>query len=91
MEFTCDPDKDATNVRTHGLSLWSAESLDWGHAWSFEDRRKNYGERRMVGLAPLGNHLHVVVYVMRGKMCRVISLRRANRRENRIYAQIQST
>ena len=35
----------------------------------------------------IGDRLHYVVYTMREDQCRVISLRKANSREERQYAQ----
>jgi len=48
-----DPDKDAINKAKHGLSLADAELIDWGAALVWEDDRKEYGETRLVALAPM--------------------------------------
>lgn len=48
--------------------------------------RHDYGEPRMVALAPIGERLYCVVYVDRGDNRRVISLRKANYREVIEYA-----
>ena len=44
-------------------------------------------EARYVALGYIGDRLHYVVYTMRGGKCRIISLRKANSREIRQYAQ----
>ncbi len=59
--------------------------MDWEQALIFEDRRKNYGETRLIAIAPLGARLHVVVYVERGGERRIISARKANSREVAFY------
>ena len=41
-----DPDKDLRNIAERGLSLDLAEQLDWATALIWEDRCKDYGERR---------------------------------------------
>jgi uncharacterized protein len=61
------------------------EGWDWEQALIFEDRRKDYGETRLIAMAPLGVRLHVVVYVECGGERRVISARKANSREVEFY------
>jgi uncharacterized protein len=51
----------------------------------FEDRRRDYGETRLIAMAPLRLRLHVVVYVERDGERRIISARKANSREVAIY------
>jgi uncharacterized DUF497 family protein len=59
--------------------------LVWEEALISEDRRKAYGEKRMIAIAPMGRRLFVVVYTDRGSYRRVISLRKANDREIKAY------
>jgi len=80
-----DPAKDAGNRAKHGLSLDMAIDLDWDAALVWIDHRVAYGEQRYAALAPLGGRLYFVAYVDRGDVRRIISLRRANRRESRHY------
>jgi uncharacterized DUF497 family protein len=44
-----------------------------------------YGEARMIALAPKTGILYCVAFVERGEARRIISLRRANRREVKHY------
>ena len=81
MQFDFDPDKDATNLSKHGLSLAAAAELSWDAALVWIDNRADYGEVRMVALAPIGDILYFVAFVDRESTRRIISLRRANRRE----------
>ncbi len=81
MQFDFDPAKDATNLSKHGLSLTDAAELSWDAALVWIDDRADYGEVRMVALAPIGDILFFVAFVDRDPVRRIISLRRANRRE----------
>jgi uncharacterized DUF497 family protein len=83
IEF--DPTKDASNRAKHGLSLALAIELEWDTALVWRDARRDYGEARMVALAPRRAVVYCVVYVERLDTMRVISLRRANRRETLHY------
>ena len=51
------------------------------------DERFEYGESRMNALAPQTAILYYVTFVVRGEVRRVISLRRANRREVKHYVE----
>jgi len=96
MQIEFDPDKDAANRDKHGVSLGEAERLDWDTAAIWPDERFDYGEARMRGLGYVGARLHYVAFVdresARGRngesqtIRRIISLRKANKREYRDYA-----
>ncbi|MFC0695865.1 BrnT family toxin [Paraburkholderia humisilvae] len=81
MEVEFDPAKDAANQKKHGIPLSLAESFEWDAAQVKVDDRFDYPETRMVAIGPIGDRIHVIVYAMRGEALRVISLRKANRRE----------
>ena len=81
MQFDFDPGKDATNLSKHGLSLAAAAELSWDAALVWLDGQAYYGEVRMVALAAIGDILFFVAFVDRESSRRIISLRRANRRE----------
>ena len=87
MRIVFDPEKDATNLSKHGVSLAAAAELDWDAALAWIDDRADYGEQRIVALAPMGDRLFFVVFVDRVEGRRVISLRRANRREVSHYVK----
>ena len=80
-----DPDKEDRNLAERGLSLDLAEYLDWATALIWEDTRKNYGERRYCVLGFIEHRLHSVVFTPREGKPRVISLRKANKREVKRY------
>lgn len=87
MRVELDPAKDAGNQAKHGLSLSLAEELDWDAALVWVDDRYEYGELRMIALAPKTETLYYVAFVERGEARRIISLRRANRREVKHYVE----
>ncbi|MGL6078640.1 BrnT family toxin [Methyloversatilis discipulorum] len=87
MRVEFDPAKDAVNQAKHGLSLSLAEELDWDAALVWVDDRYEYGELRMIALAPKTETLYYVAFVERGEARRIISLRRANRREVKRYVE----
>ena len=87
MRIDFDPAKDASNREKHGLSLALARELDWHAAMVWVDDRQGYGELRMIALAPRTGILYYVAFVDRATVRRIISLRRANRREVKHYVQ----
>jgi uncharacterized protein len=87
MKIEFDPAKDLSNQTKHGVSLSLASELDWKSALVWVDDRFVYNEARMVALAPKTEILYFVAFVDRGEVRRIISLRRANRREVKHYVQ----
>jgi uncharacterized protein len=87
MQIEFDPVKNASNQAKHGVSLALAAELDWDTALVWVDTRYDYDELRMIALAPEINILYYVAFVDRGEVRRIISLRRANRREVKHYVE----
>ena len=91
MNVTFDPAKDAANMAKHGVSLTEAAGFEWGTAVVWPDTRRDYGEPRMVALGYIGLRIMSVVFVDRPPEQpterRVISLRKANTREVKRYAE----
>jgi uncharacterized DUF497 family protein len=87
MRFEFYPAKDKTNLAKHGVSLTLAIELDWEAALVWVDGRYDYSETRMIALAPKTEILYYVAFVDRGDVRRIISLRRATRREVKHYVQ----
>ena len=87
MQIEFDPAKDSANLVKHGVSLALAEELDWDAALVWIDDRFENDEWRMIALAPKTGILYYVAYVDRGEVQRIISLRRATRREVNHYVQ----
>ena len=87
IEF--DPLKNQSNIAKHGVSLALASELEWEQALIRVDDRFEYGEPRMIALAPRTGALYYVAFVDRHRVRRIISLRRANRREVTHYVQAE--
>lgn len=87
MRIEFDPAKDIANQAKHGVSLALADELDWDAALVWVDERFEYDELRMIALAPKTATLFYVAFVERGAVLRIISLRRAVRREVKYYVQ----
>jgi uncharacterized protein len=86
MRFLYDATKAAANARKHGVTFADAEGvLQDPLAVTIEDP-DSQGEQRYVaiGLGSLGDLL-VVVYAERGEEYRLISARRATRKERKAY------
>lgn len=90
MRITFDPEKNVANVAVHGVSMQTAGQLEWEELLAKQDTRKEYGELRMVGYAPIGRRLYCVVFVDRADGRRIISLRKANTREVKDYENNQA-
>ncbi|MGI8770211.1 MAG: BrnT family toxin [Acidobacteriaceae bacterium] len=88
MEVTFDPAKNGRNIRERGLSFQRAADFDFETALVLEDTRHDYGEIRYRALGKIDEDLHSLVFTLReGEPLRVISLRRANRRERKSYEE----
>lgn len=87
MVIEFDPAKDSGNFAKHNVSLAFAARLDWDNALVWVDERFEYDELRMIALAPETNTLYYVSFVDRGDARRIISLRKATRREVAHYVE----
>ena len=89
MRFEWDARKADANLAKHGVSFESVREFDWSQAIIRRDDRRDYGEVRWIALAPIRNRIHVLVFTLRSGRVRVISLRKANRREQNAWKQAQ--
>lgn len=84
MPFEWDEAKRQSNIRKHGVDFTQAEAFQWETARIQAYLR--YGEQRFTAYGYISNHLHVLVYTEPENKGRIISLRRATKRERRRYA-----
>lgn len=77
--------KRRTNRAKHGIDFTAVYGFDWDTASTRVSVR--HDEMRFVATGYLGDRIHVVVYTMRGDRMRIISMRKAKRREEEDYAQ----
>src|SRR5262245_59873848 len=88
MRFEWDDDKQAENLRKHGIDLADAEAIFQHPCLTRLDTREEYGEDRWCSLGMLQGRVVVLVYTERlPDIIRVISLRKATRRERTKYDQ----
>lgn len=86
MRFSFDPAKRAANLRKHGLDLADAQQvIESGQTVTFEDRRFEYDEARFVTLGMLNNTVCVIITAETDKEIRIISMRKADKHEQKIY------
>jgi len=89
VEFEWDPEKAAANVRRRRVSFNEAATvLEDPLSTTFPDEAHSEGEMRFVtvGVSSSG-HLLVVAHTERNDTIRIISARRATRREREFYEQ----
>jgi uncharacterized protein len=87
MQFEWDPAKAARNLATHSVSFDEASTV-FGDplAGTIQDPRHSAEEQRLVTIGhSAGGLLIVVVHVERDSRTRIISARRATRRERKKY------
>jgi uncharacterized protein len=87
MNYEWDEAKNRTNLAKHGLSFEDAEQVFAGRCVTFEDDRFAYGEERLITLGLLGGRLVVIAHAPRDEATRIISMRKGNRREKKIYQE----
>ncbi len=87
MKVTFDPLKSAKNERERGLAFSRVSDFDFTTADYRDDTRKAYPERRIVALGYLDDRLHSLCFTPMGGDIRVISFRKANKRERRYYEE----
>jgi uncharacterized protein len=87
MYFAWDEQKRRTNLSKHGLDFADAHRVFNDDALVVKDERLEYGEDRYILLGLLSERLIVVVFTVRDEVVRVISMRKANKREQQRYVQ----
>lgn len=90
VKLEWDEEKRRRTLRERGLDFADVARLDWDRAVIIPDDRRDYGERREVAMAELDGRLMVVAYTIRGDALRVISFRKANARERRVFDDFQT-
>jgi uncharacterized DUF497 family protein len=91
VKISYDPKKNLRNVAGRSLSFKRAADLEWETASIMEDARENYPERRFVATGYLDGRLHVLCFTPAGDGIRVISFRKANKRETKRYEEATQT
>ena len=90
MDYEWDERKREANKAKHGVDFAEAEEFDWASAIEARDGRFDYEEDRWIALGRIGKRLHVLIYTVRRRKIRLISLRRANSRERKFYEKTKT-
>ncbi len=85
LAISYDPEKDAANLAKHGVSLAIGHKVLANAVTTRLDNRFPYGEERFVTFGYVDDRLHVAVYTVRDDAIRLISVRKADQREQRRY------
>ena len=85
MRVEFDQAKRDVTLAERGLDFADAVSVFEGRSITFEDERRAYGESRFIAIGELGERMVVIVWTPRGHARRIISMRRANEREQALY------
>jgi len=85
MKLEWDEAKRQTTLQERGLDFAHLERFDWETAMVSKDLRTDYGETRTIAFGTIDNRLICLVYTMRTHALRVISMRKANARERKVY------
>ena len=87
MKVTFDPARRDRTLEKRGLDFARAGDVFSGPTLIREDDRSAYGERRRITIGYLDRRLVVLVWAERTGTRRIISLRKANEREQARYAR----
>jgi uncharacterized protein len=85
VRFEWDEDKRAANIAKHGIDFRDVPEMFNGLMLIEPDERKDYGECRKIGFGFIRGRLLAVAFTEREKRIRIISARKANKREEALY------
>ncbi|MCE8014339.1 BrnT family toxin [Billgrantia desiderata] len=85
MKLTYDEHKRAKTLEARGLDFADASDIFAGHHFNLLDDRNDYGEERYITVGTLKGRMVIVVWTPRGEARRIISMRKANEREQEKY------
>jgi uncharacterized protein len=87
VKIDFDPAKNERNIGERGIPFTLAVEFDWDTAVVIPSDR--HGEERYAAVGFIRGKLYVLVHAKRDQVMRVISLRRANKREILRYEKTQ--
>ena len=85
MRISYDPEKRAKTLAERGLDFDDAVQVLAEPAIDVLDDRRDYGEVRWVTYGLLKGRMVAVVWTARGEGRHIISMRKANEREKKVY------
>lgn len=81
MEIEFDPEKRDKTMAERGIEFARAAEVFAGRHPTAEDLREDYVEPRYITVGKLDDRMVVMVWTPRGEARRIISIRKANERE----------
>ncbi|MBU2840648.1 BrnT family toxin [Acidithiobacillus thiooxidans] len=87
MNLDWDEEKRRSTLAHRELDFADCVEVFADVTFEFPDKRKDYGEARTVCIGFLKNRMVAVVYTQRGDTRRIISMRKCNEREIKIYRE----
>ena len=85
MRFAWDEAKREANIRKHGIDFIGSEELFEGYTVTIEVDRFDYGEQRFVTFGILEGRVLAAAHTESADVIRIISIRKATRREEESY------
>ena len=87
MRISFDPAKRDATLADRGLDFADAAEVFAGPTYDLADNRQDYGETRIITVGWLRSRMVIVVWTPRHEVRHVISMRKANDREQARYRQ----
>ncbi len=85
MRIEFNETKRTETINARGLDMARAADVFAGVTLTVEDERQDYGEIRYITIGFLDEAMVVLVWTPRDDAHRIISMRKANERERRLY------
>ena len=86
MDFEWDENKNQKNISKHGVDFNQAKEVFSDKKRTISpDQRANYGEDRWKTVGSILGAIFSVIYTIRQTTIRIISARKANKKERRDY------
>jgi uncharacterized DUF497 family protein len=89
MDLEWDEAKRQITLKERGLDFADLVNFDWDTGLFFDDTRRDYAERRQSALGYMDGRLMAIAFTMRGHRYRIISFRKANDRERKVYERFR--
>ena len=90
MKFEWDDEKNNANLNKHGIDFNTAKAL-WNDPNRIEIHTAHPIENRIILIGRIGKKLWASIFTMRGNTIRIISVRRARKKELKLYGQKENS
>ena len=90
MEFEWDKDKSRDNKAKHGIDFNTAKEM-WSDSNRVEIQIPYPLEDRNIMIGKIGNKLWAAIFTYRNNTIRIISVRRARKKETRLYGKEENS